>query len=51
MWVGMAFWVVYWFDYGRQTNGEELSEAIAQTFLDSLAPEASSDTMGVQKGR
>lgn len=43
MWVGMAFWVVYWFDYGRQANAEELSEAIAQTFLDSLMPEASSD--------
>ena len=41
MWVGMAFWVVYWFDYSRQTNAEELSEAIAQTFLDSLTPEAS----------
>ena len=51
MWVGMAFWVVYWFDYGRQTNAEELSEAIAQTFLDSLMPEASSDIKGVQKGR
>jgi AcrR family transcriptional regulator len=52
MWVGMAFWVVYWFDYGRQTNAEELSEAIAQTFLDSLMPEgSSSDIKGVQKGR
>jgi AcrR family transcriptional regulator len=51
MWVGMAFWVVYWFDYGRQTNAEELSEAIAQTFLDSLMPEASFDIKGVQKGR
>jgi AcrR family transcriptional regulator len=51
MWVGMAFWVVYWFDYGRQTNAEELSEAIAQTFLDSLIPEASSDIKGAQKGR
>jgi len=51
MWVGMAFWVVYWFDYGRQTNAGELSEAIAQTFLDSLMPEASSDIKGVQKGR
>jgi hypothetical protein len=49
MWVGMAFWVVYWFDYGRQANAEELSEAIAQTFLDSLMPEASSDIKGVQK--
>jgi len=51
MWVGMAFWVVYWFDYGRQANAEELSEAIAQTFLDSLMPEASSDIKGGQKGR
>ena len=41
MWVGMVFWVVYWFDYGRQTNAEELSEVIVQTFLDSLIPEAS----------
>jgi AcrR family transcriptional regulator len=41
MWVGMASWVVYWFDYGRQANAEELSEAIAQTFLDSLMPGAS----------
>ena len=38
MWVGMVFWVVYWFDYGRQANAEELSEAIVQTFLDSLIP-------------
>ncbi len=51
MWVGMAFWVVYWFDYGRQANAGELSEAIAQTFLDSLMPEASSDIKGLQKGR
>ena len=49
MWMGMVFWVVYWFDYGRQTNAEELSEAIAQTFLDSLMPEASSDIKGAQK--
>lgn len=51
MWVGMAFWVVYWFDYGRQANAEELSEAIAQTFLDSLMPDGgSSDIKGGQKG-
>lgn len=36
MWVGMVFWVVYWFDYSRQTNAEELAETIVQTFLDSL---------------
>ena len=40
MWMGMVFWVVYWFDYGRQTNAEELSEAVAQTFLDSLIPKS-----------
>src|SRR4030067_3349736 len=28
MWVGMVFWVVYWFDYGRQTKAKELAEAI-----------------------
>ena len=40
MWMGMVFWVVYWFDYGRQTNAEELSEAVVQTFLDSLIPKS-----------
>lgn len=39
MWVGMVFWVVYWFDYGRQTHAEELAEVIVQTFLNSLIPE------------
>ncbi len=36
MWVGMVFWVVYWFDYGRQGSAEELADAISQTFLGSL---------------
>lgn len=38
IWVGMVLWVVYWFDYGRQGNAEELAEVIVQTFLDSLIP-------------
>ncbi len=38
MWLGMVFWVVYWFDYGRQTNAEELADAIVQTFQNSLIP-------------
>jgi len=33
---GMANWTVYWFDYGRQTNGEELAETVVQTFLNGL---------------
>lgn len=40
MWIGMAFWVVYWFDYSRQTNAEELADVIARTFLNSLIPKA-----------
>jgi TetR/AcrR family transcriptional regulator, cholesterol catabolism regulator len=36
MWVGMVFWVVYWFDYGRQEEADELADAISQTFLDTL---------------
>jgi AcrR family transcriptional regulator len=30
---GMANWVVFWFDYGRQVNAEELAETLTQTFL------------------
>jgi len=33
---GMAFWTVYWFDYGRQVNAEELAETLVQTFLNGL---------------
>jgi AcrR family transcriptional regulator len=51
MWVGMVFWVVYWFDYGRQTNAKELAEAIVQTFLDSLLPESASDFKNTGKMR
>jgi len=40
IWTGMVSWVVYWFDYGRQANAKDLSEAIVQTFLDSLLPES-----------
>jgi AcrR family transcriptional regulator len=44
MWAGMAFWVVYWFDYSRQTNAEELANTIAQTFLSTLAPAPNNET-------
>jgi AcrR family transcriptional regulator len=30
---GMANWTVFWFDYARQSNSEELAEALVQTFL------------------
>lgn len=33
---GMVFWVPYWFDYSRQTNAEELAEALVQVFLNGL---------------
>lgn len=31
--VGMAFWTIYWWDYSRQGNDEELAETLVQTFL------------------
>ena len=45
MWVGMVFWVVYWFDYDRQENAEELAEVVVQTFMSSLtgAPDSKAD--------
>ena len=36
MWTGMVFWTVYWFDYSRQDNSEELAELIAKTFEASM---------------
>ena len=33
---GMIFWIVYWFDYSRQSNAEELAETLVQTFLNGL---------------
>ena len=51
MWVGMVFWVVYWFDYSRQASAEELAEVIGQTFLDTLIPEAPYSTKGAEKMR
>ncbi|OGP63850.1 MAG: hypothetical protein A2170_07670 [Deltaproteobacteria bacterium RBG_13_53_10] len=30
---GMANWTSFWFDYGRQTNAEELAETVVETFL------------------
>ena len=34
--VSMPFWTIYWFDYSRQVNSEELAETIVQTFLHGL---------------
>jgi TetR/AcrR family transcriptional regulator len=33
---GMAYWTVFWFDYSRQVNAEELAETMVQTFLNGL---------------
>jgi len=33
---GMANWAVYWFDYGRQVNAEELAETVVQIFLNGV---------------
>jgi TetR/AcrR family transcriptional regulator len=33
---GMVFWIVYWFDYRRQSNAEELSDTLIQIFLRGL---------------
>lgn len=33
---GMVHWIVFWFDYGRQVNAEELAETVVQTFLKGL---------------
>jgi hypothetical protein len=32
----MVFWIVYWFDYSRQANAEELAETLVQIFLKGL---------------
>lgn len=43
---GMPFFTIYWWDYSRQNNAEELAEVVAQTFLNSLTPEAPYETKG-----
>ena len=35
--IGMAFWTIYWWDYSRQGNAEELAETLVQTFLYGLS--------------
>ena len=40
---GMANWVVFWFDYGRQANAEELAETLVQTFLNGMLSPASEE--------
>jgi hypothetical protein len=32
----MVNWIVYWFDYGRQVNADELGDTLVQTFLNGL---------------
>lgn len=34
--VGMSFWTLYWWDYGRQANAEELAETLVQFFRNGL---------------
>ena len=34
--VSMAFWVIYWWDYSRQGNAEELAETLVQVYLKGL---------------
>lgn len=41
--VAMAFWTIYWWDYSRQLNAEELAETLVQTFFHGLL-EASTGT-------
>jgi AcrR family transcriptional regulator len=33
---GMVFWIVYWFDYKRQSSAEELADTLTKTFLHGL---------------
>jgi AcrR family transcriptional regulator len=33
---GMIFWIVYWFDYKRQSTAKELSDTLIQIFLNGL---------------
>ncbi len=49
MWLGMVFWVVYWFDYSRQANAEELADTIVKTFLSTLTP--GENERGKKRGR
>jgi hypothetical protein len=29
----MVYWIVYWFDYSRRGNAEELAETLIQIFF------------------
>lgn len=33
---GMVFWIVYWFDYNRQSNAKELADTLIKIFLHGL---------------
>jgi AcrR family transcriptional regulator len=49
MWLSMPFWVVYWFDYSRQSNGSELAETFVQIFLSSLIPKTPHSDEGAKR--
>jgi AcrR family transcriptional regulator len=34
--VGMAFWSIYWWDYSRQANAEEMAETLVDIFFNGL---------------
>jgi hypothetical protein len=34
--VAMAFWTIYWWDYSRQGNSEELATTVIRTFFDGI---------------
>ena len=51
LWLSMPFWVVYWFDYSRQSNGRELAEAIVQIFVSSLIPRTPPSDGGAVRNR
>jgi AcrR family transcriptional regulator len=34
--IGMAFWTMYWWDYSRQENADELADTMIEIFLNGL---------------
>jgi len=48
---GMVFWIVYWWDYSRQANAEELADTLVKIFLDGLMKKTPHINKGVNKMR
>ena len=46
---GMVFWIVYWWDYSRQGNAEELADTLVRIFLDGLIIKTPHISKGVKK--